>query len=53
MRQSLAAALLAAIMGTIASGAVAASPLAAGRSPAEPIASDLSLLHRALIYAKD
>lgn len=40
-------------MTAIVAGAVSASPLVTGRSPSEPIASQLSLLHRALIYAKE
>lgn len=37
----------------LVSFAVGASPLMQGRSPSEPIASRLSLFHRALIYAKE
>lgn len=51
MRQSTSA--LAAIMAAIVSFAADAAPLATAPSPAEPIASHMSLLHRVLIYAKE
>ncbi len=53
MRQGLGVGLLAAIMVAIVSYAVDASPLTPRRSPAAPIASHISLLHRVLIYAKE
>src|SRR4029079_4510612 len=43
----------AAIVVAVASFAVGASPLIKSASPSEPIASRLSLLHRALICAKE
>jgi hypothetical protein len=53
LRQGLGAAALAAITLTIVSLAVNASPLVKSRSPAEPIASRLSPVRQALIYAKE
>jgi Trypsin-like peptidase domain len=53
LRQGLAAATLAAITVAIVSLAVNASPLVKSRSPAEPIASRLSPVRQALIYAKE
>ena len=53
MRQGLGAAALAAITVAIVSLAVNASPLQKSRSPAEPIASRLSPVRQALIYAKE
>jgi hypothetical protein len=53
LRQGLGAAALAAITVTIVSLAVNASPLVKSRSPSEPIASRLSPLRQALIYAKE
>gem|GEM_PF-1244367 len=53
VRQGLGVGLLAAIMVAIVSYAVDASPAMTRRSPAEPIASQISLLHRVLIYAKE
>jgi hypothetical protein len=50
---TLAAVTLAAVMAAAVSCAAVASPLVTGRSPAAPIASQLSLLHRVLIYAKE
>ncbi|HUU26018.1 MAG TPA: serine protease [Methyloceanibacter sp.] len=53
MRQGLGVGLLAAIMVAIVSYAVDASPHVSHRSPAEPVAAQISLLHRVLIYAKE
>jgi Trypsin-like peptidase domain len=53
LRQGLGAAALAAITVMIVSLAVNASPLVKSRSPSEPIASRLSPLRQALIYAKE
>jgi hypothetical protein len=53
LRQGLGAAALAAISVAIVSFAVSASPLVKSRSPAEPVASRLSPVHQALIYAKE
>ena len=53
MRQGLGAAAWAAIAVVIVSLAVNASPLVKSRSPAEPIASRLSPVRQALIYAKE
>ena len=53
MKQGLGAAALAAITVTLVSLAVSASPLVKNRSPAEPIASRLSPVRQALIYAKE
>ena len=44
---------VAAIVAAAASFAVCAAPLIKSPSPSEPVASHLSLLHRALIYAKE
>jgi len=41
------------VLVAIVSCAADASPLVTGPSPAEPVSSQLSLLHRVLIYAKD
>jgi len=43
---------VAAILVVAVSFAVGAAPLIKSPSPSEPVASHLSLLHRALIYAK-
>ena len=53
MTQGLGAAALAAIAVAIVSLAVNASPLVKSRSPSEPIASRLSPVRQALIYAKE
>jgi len=53
VRQGLGVGLLVAIMVAIVSYAVDASPLTPRRSPAKQIASQISLLHRVLIYAKE
>ena len=53
MRQGLGAGVLAALIAAIVSCAVDASPLVTGRSPADSISSQISLLHRVLIYAKE
>jgi hypothetical protein len=53
LRQGLGAAALAAITVAIVSFAVSASPLVKSRSPAEPVASRISPVHQALIYAKE
>jgi hypothetical protein len=52
VRQDLGAGALAAIM-VIVSCAADASPLVTDGSPADPLSSQISLLHRVLIYAKD
>jgi hypothetical protein len=53
LRQGLGAAAFAAITVAIVSLAVNASPLVKGRSPYEPIASQVSPVRQALIYAKE
>jgi trypsin-like peptidase len=53
LRQGLGAGALAATLVAIVSFAVGASPLMKGSSAAEPVSSRLSLLHHAVIYAKD
>jgi hypothetical protein len=53
LTQGLGAAALAAITAAIVSLAVNASPLVKSRSPSEPIASRLSPVRQALIYAKE
>jgi hypothetical protein len=53
LKQGLGAGALAAIMAAIVSCAAHASPLTTARSPSDPIASQISLLHRVLIYAKE
>jgi hypothetical protein len=53
LRQGLGAGALAATLVAIVSFAVAASPLMKSSSPVEPFSSRVSLLHRAVIYAKE
>ncbi len=53
LRQALAGGALAAFMTATVSFAAGASPQVNGASPAEPISAQISLLHRAFIYAKD
>ena len=53
MRLVLGAGALAAIMVAVVSFAVGASPLMPGSSPPKSLSSRISLLHRALIYAKE
>jgi hypothetical protein len=53
LRQGLGTSALAAIVVAIVSFAADASPLMTGRSPSEPFASRISLLHQVVIYAKE
>jgi hypothetical protein len=52
VRQGFGAGVLAAVLAVIVSCAVDASPLTPGSAPSDPIASQIPLVHRTLIYAK-